>query len=373
MATPPFHEGPFQRLTSVAWGGLPVYVIVYCSAARLGANEPHSATVTLTAAAIKKKCEIVLETSSTLGDPYHVYLKLVVIKCPGTIPDELFTLVTSGTRQTINLPAPEGFCGTYSSVSTATDEGTYIQPGLDPGRGFDDIVMRRFHVHTTFTDPDGTVVYDYDITIPNALLEQWKLGNPNFHLGTDSYSYESWSYYDDDGNLHNLGIPCDDPPTTQTDYYPFDINIVVNPQKDHVVQNPSAIGDVFITPGSAVTKTPAILYSGEKTSIWDSFLSYRLTRSFDGITDMTISFRIQTNLFAVQRKEKIIEVFPSTRVFGYTNLNYSGSFRLNKGTPSQFIYNNNWAGTPPDFNDGITLYAGAAPPAVTWTPYGIPF
>lgn len=367
-----FGLGPLETIVNVGWG-LPVYVIVWCSAARLGASEPHLATVTLSAAAIKKKCEIVLETSSTLGSPYYVYLKLVVIKVPGPIPDVLFTLVTSGTQQSTDLPAPEGFCGTYTSTSSTTDMGTFVVPGADPLHGFPDIVMHRFHIHNEYTDPDGTTEVDYNLDIVEDLLDEYKLGNPNFHVGTDTFTAEYWSYYDEDGNLHNLGIPCDDPPTTQVDYYPFDIEVVVNPQKDHTVQNPNVIGDVFLSPGSAVTKTPAIMYSGDKTSIWESFLGYGLTQHFNGITNMTVDFKIQKNLFAIQRKEKIIEVFPSTAVFGFSNLTYSGSFRLNKGTPSPFIYDNNWAGTPPDFNDGITLYAGAPPPPVTWTPYNIPF
>lgn len=355
-----FGLGPLETIVNVGWGSLPTYVSVYCSANRtgLGSGTPHVATVTLSAAAIKRKCEIVLNTGATLGDPYNAYFKLVVIKVPGVISGVLFTLTLSGTAQQIDFDPPDTFCGIYEFEQTITwvGQGSY-GPG---GVGF---TYERFHSTVRTLTPDGETTTEGEFTTSRRVA-----GDEYHTLIHEEYL----SFYVGD-DLHNTGLPCSESPTGKIEQYPFDVEVVVNPQKNHTVTDPGGPFFVF-DPGAAVKIPGSGDFGGGKTSIWRSFLSYHITPiAPGGITNSSIDFKMQKALFAIQRKEKIIEVYPSTILTGNEPLTYSGGFRLNKGTPSPFIYNQNWDGTPPDFNDGIALYAGSPPPPVSWVPFDIPF
>lgn len=354
-----FGLGPLETIVNVAWGSLPVYVSMYATANRGGLGTgglQHAAVVALSAAAIKAGCKVVLTTGGVFGDPYNAYFQLVVIKVPRVIKDVLFTLTLSGTHQTIDEPAPDTFCGIYEFEQTIawTGSGSYGPGGIFPYQ----IYKRTIRLLT----PDGETTTEDDFTLDGS-----RQPNDTMH----SLIHEELLSYYDGGQLHTLPLPCEDPPTSKVELFPFDIEVVVNPQKNHTVRDPG-IAD-FFDPGSAVSTSP-VSYSGGHTSIWRTFLSQHTSPGEQfGVIDGAIDFKIQRAKFALQRTEKIIEVYPSTRNTLGDGMQYNGAFRLNKGTPSASLYNQNWDGTPPDFNDGIALYAGTAPPPVVWTPYNIPF
>lgn len=353
----------------MAWGSYPVYVSVYASAAVLGSPEspPHVANVALSSKAIEAGCEIVLNTGGKLGDPYYVHVKLAVIKVPAPITDTLCTLTLSGTTQVTELPPPDYACGTWSTTFTSVRGPDFFPDAIDPIATWTETLVN--------VTPDGTTTvvrddlrYHYDKRIPATVAYVEHLNDTSFE------SHEALYYHDEHGRLIDTGIPCDGVPTTLVEVFPYDVQVFVHPQKDHVVSDPG--GPFFLWyPTAAVKVAGSGLFGGALTSIWRCDLNYRVSQgAVDGLVTGSYPFRIQKALFARSRKEKILEVYPSAFKSGYLDgLSYRGGFRLNTKPPTGNMYFTNWDGTAPDFNDGIVLYGGSAPPPVPYTPDSIPF
>lgn len=360
--------GPLETIVKVGWGGLPAYVSVYTSADRTGLGSTgtpnHTATVTLSPAAIQKGCEIALTHREQVGSPYNAFFGITVIKVPRLVKGKLFTLTLAGMSHERPGDAPNDyFCGTYSDFWTVV-RGP--DAPADPGTS---LRVATYTFTWGWSNPnDGDsgeehTTYLYNLDDPVSVAFAASL------VGSASNTNNYLSYYNGD-ILVNTGLSCATVPDTSThiELYPFDdVQIVVNPIKDHVVE----VGDIpFIEPEFCVHKPG---HTGDETSVWRIFVN-RLSQPFvsDGLFDGSYDFSMQVSQFAKSRTEKIIEIWPSTTASPL--IKYRAAFRLNKKPPTSNIYPNNWIGTAPDFNDEIILYSGATPPpVVTWVPYNIPF
>lgn len=362
-----FGLGPLETIVNVGWGS-PMYVSIYCSADVRGSPEspPHLATVALSAKAIERGCKVVLDTGGIVPDPYFTYAKLVVLKVPAVIPDTLCTLTLSGTTQTTELPPPDYACGTWTTTITIVRGEDLFPDAIDPLATFTETLVDVTPDGTTTTVTNPIYHYRKDDPASVAYVESI--------AGTSEESHEALYYHDEFGRLVDTGLPCGGVPTTLVELYTYDnVQVIVNPVKDHVVSDPG--GPFFLFDPSAAVKVPGSgLFGGSKTSIWRCDLSYRVSNgALDGLNDGSYPFKIQKDIFAKSRIEKIIEVYPSAFKAGFGPLTYRGGFRLNKKPPTGNMYFTNWDGTAPDFINGIVLYGGSAPPPVPYTPDSIPF
>lgn len=362
-----FGLGPLETIVNVSWAS-PVYVSIYCSVDITGlsgsGSPPHIASVALSAKAIERGCEIVLNTGGVIGDPYNLYAKLVVMKVPGPMPDAFFTLTLSGTTQESDLPPPDYACGFWSTTLTSVRGADIFPDAIDPIATFTETLVNVTPDGTTTVSTSGT--YRYDKRVPSSVAGLARLNSTSFE------SHEALYYHDTFGRLVDTGLPCGGAPTHLVELFPYDVRVHVNPVKDHVVSDPGA--SVLYDPGAAVKVAGSGLFGGDNTSIWRADLNYHTSAgALSGLIDGSYPFKIQKDIFQAQRTEKIIEVYPSAFKGGFVALQYRGGFRLNKNPPTGSMYFTNWDGTAPDFTNGYILYGGSAPPPVPYAPDSIPF
>lgn len=364
---PPYHMWPVRRIIQVGWG-FPVYVSVYVTADRTGASSSpaHTQTVTLSPLAVTKGCEIVLTQNIQAGSPYNTMFGITVIKVPTLVKGKLFTLTLAGMAHEQPGAAPDDyFCGTYtSSWSVVRGEDAPLTPGYT---GPDRVAT---YVYTwSWSNPAGSdsgtenIAYFYRLDLPESVAAAAAL------VGSENEISEYLSYYDG-SRLVNTFRSCDDVPddSSHIALFPFgDVSVTVNPVKDHTV---ALADEPFIEPAFCVR---TVAQTGDKTSIWEIFLERDDQPSIsNGLYDGTYDFSMQVSQFATSRTEKIIEIWPSNSSSPVVRYNDVG-FRLNKVTPSEFLYNLNWSGNPLFSANLVELIAGSPPPPVTYIPAEIPF
>lgn len=349
--------GPLWWIDRISPAALPVYVSVYCFADILGAGPPaHSAAVTLSALAIEKGCEIVLNTGGAFGEPSNGYFKLVVIKVPKKVKGELFTLTLAGCIHEIDESAPDVFCGIYEFEQSIV----WLSHNVDSlGNQYE-----TYRGTTRHLTPDG------ETTTTDLIYRPRRFAGDEYH----SLIHEEHMSYYVGGILYNTGLPCSGPPPNKIEYLPFDVQVVINPIKDHVVSDPGVA--FFFDPAQAVKKIGAGDYEGKRTSVWQIFVSNRAAAGApSGLIDGTIGFSMQTDQFSVVRKEKIIEVYPSTPITYGAGGTYSPGFRLNnfvKFPPPPNLYSAAWAGGYHGEFPETILYAGSPPTPVSFDPFLYP-
>lgn len=368
--------GPLETIVNVQWGSLPVYVSVYVTANRtgLGAGTPHVATVTLTDLALSKGAEIVLSTGGTFGSPYNAYFKLVVIKVPHLVKGDLFTLRLSGSTQQIDFDPPDYTCGVWSSERTYTyisSEVIDIPSGL-----FIDGVEQISHVTVNHYTYAWSYVSPLGVDAGSQAESDVGPIKPNYHEFSE---HSELIWIDDFGHVHTTGLSCDSTfPTGKVDVFPFNpVEVVVNPVKNHIVTDPGVA--FFFDPAQAVKVLGSGDYEGDLTYLWQIFLTNHLGTSISsGLGDDTIRFAMQKALFSVKRTEKIIEVYPSTRINTGSGVRYDSGgprFRLNnfvKFPPPVNAYAAAWDGGYHGEYSVINLFAGLAPPPVAVDPFLFP-
>jgi hypothetical protein len=349
--------GPIETIVNVAWPSLPVYVCFMAHADRsgIGASQPpaHTATIELTPAAVKAGATIVLDVykqQSFFGDPQM--FQLTVIRVPRFVNGKLFTATLAGTVHTRVSTTPDYFCGNYHYEDKLAFVGE--EQRLDSnGNTF---VLQKYTHTWLSSNPDGVYASGTETV--------YYAGHEPEH---DSVLDEFFLSYYDAGELTNTGLPCDTPitPGFKIEMFPFDITLQVNAIKDHVVTDPGYPYD----PTDAV-RTAAQF--GDRTCIWQTFLTSEFNPIVSGIGDGVIDFDMRKSLFSTKRKDKIIEIFPSASTARGVRYDAFGwpRIRINKPVPSIIAPPTASVFPWSDVRAGnVRLNAGGGPPVVDFDPF----